>query len=363
MQIKPVYLSSPAKIIHYQNKYHLDPQFFWQDRYVFELGGYSASQKNLLKTICQKAPDYMALYEHSELNKILIHFMGRKAEKNHPFDLLAKDDEVRFFFIQMGEFFSEKDKPIWHLKSRILDFNQSPFIMGILNMTPDSFSDGGKFSGVDSAVEYALSMIEAGADIIDIGGESTRPGSEPVSVQQEINRVVPVIEQIKKHSDIPVSVDTYKSRVAEAAIKAGADIVNDISGCTFDEKMPDIIKTYNAPIILMHIKGTPKNMQVNPEYEDVILEVYGFLSNQINILRKCGIHNIAIDPGIGFGKRLEDNLKLLNHIESFKFLGYPVLIGASRKSFLGYVLDKKVDQRLYGSLSVAVLSALKGADI
>ena len=235
--------------------------------------------------------------------------------------------------------------------------------MGILNVTPDSFSDGGKFSAVNSAVDHALSMIAAGADIIDIGGESTRPGSDPVSIKEEMNRVVPVIEQIRKNSNIPISIDTYKSTVAIAALEAGADIVNDISGCTFDEKMTEIIKMHNTPIILMHIKGTPKNMQIHPEYDDVCLEVYSFLSEKVKILNKAGIDDIAIDPGIGFGKRLEDNLKLLNNIESFKFINKPILIGASRKSFLGHVLDKEVDQRLHGSLSVAVLSALKGADI
>ena len=305
----------------------------------------------------------MAMNENSALKSILLHFINSKAEDDNLAELLTEDQELNDFFSQADMFFSDRDRPVWQLKNGILDFNQSPFIMGILNVTPDSFSDGGKFYGVNSAVEYALSMIDAGADIIDIGGESTRPGSDPVSIQEEMNRVVPVIEQIRKHSNVPISIDTYKSQVAETAIEAGADIVNDISGCTFDERMPEIIKAHNASIVLMHIKGTPKHMQMNPEYEDMLLEVYSFLSNQTKMLMEVGIENIAIDPGIGFGKRQEDNLILLNNLESFKFIDKPLLIGASRKSFLGHVLDKEVDQRLYGSLSVSVLSALKGADI
>lgn len=363
MQIKPVYLSSKSKILHYQNKYKLDPNLFWQGQYVFEIYGYSLSQHHILNSIYKKTSSLLTIHKHSELKSILVHFFKRDWSNEELIDFLAQDKEINAFFKQVHEFFSDINKPIWNLKENRLNFNKSPFIMGILNVTPDSFSDGGKFSDINEAVDHALSMIEAGADIIDIGGESTRPGSDPVNLQQELNRVIPVLETIRKHSGAPLSIDTYKSQVAEGAIKAGANIVNDISGCTFDKRMPEIIQTNDVPIIIMHIKGTPKHMQLNPHYDDVCLEVYSFLSDQINYLSNTGIKNIAVDPGIGFGKRLEDNLKLLNNLESLKFLCQPILIGASRKSFLGHVLDKEVDQRLYGSLSVAILSAIKGADI
>jgi dihydropteroate synthase len=363
MQIKPVYLSSKSKTLHYQNKYKLDPNLFWQGQYVFEIYGYSLSQHHILNSIYKKTSSLLTIHKHSELKSILVHFFKRDWSNEILIDLLVQDNEINAFFKQVHEFFSDINKPIWNLRGNRLNFNKSPFIMGILNVTPDSFSDGGKFSDINEAVDHALSMIEAGADIIDIGGESTRPGSDPVNLQEELNRVIPVIETIRIHSGAPLSIDTYKSEVAEAAIKAGANIVNDISGCTFDKRMPEIIQTNDVPIIIMHIKGTPKHMQSNPHYDDVCLEVYSFLSDQINYLSNTGIENIAVDPGIGFGKRLEDNLKLLNNLESLKFLCQPILIGASRKSFLGHVLDKEVDQRLYGSLSVAILSAIKGADI
>lgn len=363
MQIKPVYLSSKSKTLHYQNKYNLDPNLIWQGQYVFELSDYSLSQHHLLNSIYKKTSPLLTLYEHSDLRSLLVHFFKRNWSIEKLNDLLAEDKEINTFIKQVHEFFSDRKKPIWNFMDYKINFNKSPYIMGILNITPDSFSDGGKFFNINEAVNHALSMIEAGADIIDIGGESTRPGSDPVSLQEELNRVIPVIETIRKHSGTPLSIDTYKSEVAQTAIEAGADIVNDISGCTFDKRMPEIIQSNNVPIIIMHIKGTPKHMQLNPHYNDVCLEVYSFLFDQVKYLSKAGIEDIAVDPGIGFGKRIEDNLILLNNLEGLKFLCRPILIGASRKSFLGHVLDKQVDQRLYGSLSVAILSALKGADI
>ncbi len=363
MRIKPVYLSSKSKTIHYRNKYNLDPNLFWQGQYVFELSSYSSPQQKILYSIYKKTSTLLTIYEHSELKSLLVHFLKKNWSSKTLNDLFTEDKEINAFFKQVYEFFSDRKRPIWNFRDRKINFNKSPYIMGILNVTPDSFSDGGKFSDSNEAIDHALAMIEAGADIIDIGGESTRPGSDPVSLQEELNRVIPVIERIRKHSGRPLSIDTYKSEVAQAAIEAGADIVNDISGCTFDKRMPEIIQGNTVPIIIMHIKGTPKHMQLNPHYDDVCLDVYNFLSDQVKYLSTTGIEDIAVDPGIGFGKRLKDNLKLLNNLESLKFLGKPILIGASRKSFLGHVLDKPVDQRLYGSLSVAILSALKGADI
>ena len=218
--------------------------------------------------------------------------------------------------------------------------SNKPLIMGIVNVTPDSFSDGGNFFDTDKAVNYALSLLDEGADIIDVGGESTRPGAKPVGIEEEINRVIPVIEKIiDKRPKSIISVDTTKSEVAEKALQAGAQIVNDISAATFDTKILDVVKKHNAIIVLMHIKGTPQNMQDAPYYENVVEEVKDFLSRQINKAESLGIKNIIIDPGIGFGKRVFENYELLKNIKTLGELNYPILVGLSRKSFIEKALN------------------------
>ena len=244
---------------------------------------------------------------------------------------------------------------------------EKTYIMGILNVTPDSFSDGGKFLTIDSALKRVEEMIDEGADFIDIGGESTRPGSERVSLDEELKRVIPVIEKISENfPEIPISIDTYKSKVAEEAISAGAWIVNDISGLNFDEKMKDVVIKEKVPVILMHIKGTPENMQKNPVYKNLIGEIFSYLKKSIDLIEENGGNrdNIIIDPGIGFGKTFDHNLEILNRLEEFKSFGLPVLIGASRKSFLGAILkEENPEKRVIGSLAVAAISAIKGAKI
>ncbi len=237
--------------------------------------------------------------------------------------------------------------------------------MGILNVTPDSFSDGGKFYKFDKAIEYSLELINQGVDIIDIGGESTRPGSNPISVDDEIDRVIPVIKGIRSVSSIPISIDTYKSEVAKEALKSGANIVNDISGLNFDLKMIDIVKEFNVPIIIMHIKGTPKNMQQNPQYDNIIDEIVYYFEKQINLCLDHGIpkSHIILDPGIGFGKKLNDNFILIKELNTFTNLGYPILIGPSRKSFIGLTLDLPVDERLEGTAAAITASIINGARI
>jgi len=252
---------------------------------------------------------------------------------------------------------------IYKFGNREFDFSRRTYIMGILNVTPDSFSDGGRYFTLDSAVRRAMEMVEEGADIIDVGGESTRPGSEPVPVEEELRRVIPVIKELVKRVDVPISIDTYKSEVARQALDNGAVIVNDISGLRFDEKMADVIASYDASVVLMHIKGTPKTMQANPEYEDVISEIYDYLSKSIEIARGSGIEQIIVDPGIGFGKRLIDNLEIIRRLREFKSLGYPVLIGVSRKSFIGNVLNLPVDQRLEGTAGAVAVAVWNGANI
>ncbi len=243
--------------------------------------------------------------------------------------------------------------------------NRNTLIMGILNVTPDSFSDGGKFIQLGKALSQVQYMENNGADIIDIGGESTRPGAVAVSLEEEINRTIPVIEAIRKISNISISIDTYKSEVAEKALLAGADIINDISGLTFDSRMIKIVKKFDVPVVLMHIKGTPRNMQTNPTYIDVIKELIIFFSFQIQKALDFGIkkEQIIIDPGIGFGKQLNDNFILIQRLKEFSELGFPILIGPSRKSFIGLTLDVPSEDRLEGTLASVSASILNGASI
>jgi dihydropteroate synthase len=246
---------------------------------------------------------------------------------------------------------------------KMYDLSSRTHVMGILNVTPDSFSDGGRFFDAERAVERGLEMVRQGADFLDIGGESTRPGSEPVSEEEELRRVVPVIERLSRQTEIPLSIDTYKSNVARKALAAGACIVNDISGMTFDLSMMGIVREYGASVVLMHILGTPKTMQQNPVYEDVVKDVHDFLAKQASIAREGGIRQILIDPGLGFGKALDHNFELMRRLDVLGDLGYPVLVGPSRKSFIGKLLDLPVDQRLEGTAAAVTVCILHGAHI
>ena len=252
------------------------------------------------------------------------------------------------------------------IRGKVFDWTHIPYYMGILNVTPDSFSDGGRFFRVEEAVERARYLLETGADILDIGGESTRPFSEPVPEEEELRRVVPVIKAIRKEfPDAVISVDTYKAKVAEEAVKAGADIVNDISACRFDPKMVEVLKDLQVPVIIMHMKGEPKTMQVNPEYQDVVKEVKEFLKERLDFLVSQGVDEskIIIDPGIGFGKTFEHNLELISHLEEFKTLECPILLGHSRKSFIGEIIGKEPSQRDGGTVGVSIFAYLKGVHI
>lgn len=246
-----------------------------------------------------------------------------------------------------------------------MDFENGPKLMGVVNVTPDSFSDGKRYFSADAAVAHALSLCEDGADIIDIGGESTRPGSDPVDAGEEKRRVIPVIKRLREKTGIPISIDTVKSEVAAQALENGADIVNDVSAMTFDPDMPHVIGKYRAGVVLMHMKGTPKTMQVEPEYGDVMAEVLSFLEQRAAAAEKAGIGRdcIILDPGIGFGKTIRHNLLLLKHIRAFKSLGFPVLVGASRKSFIGQLANAGTGDRMPGSIAAAVWAAAQGVDI
>lgn len=245
-----------------------------------------------------------------------------------------------------------------------LDFTGNTLIMGILNVTPDSFSDGGEFFDIDKAVARAHQMVEEGAHIIDIGGQSTRPGSLPVSIDEEIRRTAPVIEAIAKKISVPISIDTYQAEVARVAIKAGASMINDISGLRFDPEMAGVAAQAGVPVVLMHIKGTPRDMQKDPTYEALIPEILDYLRESIQIARKAGIEQIMIDPGIGFGKTFEDNLEIISSLEEFTRLGYPLLVGPSRKAFIGHMLGGAPEnERLEGTAVVVTACVLGGAHV
>ncbi|MEA3391897.1 MAG: dihydropteroate synthase [Candidatus Marinimicrobia bacterium] len=237
-------------------------------------------------------------------------------------------------------------------------------IMGILNVTPDSFSDGGLYRNVPEAISQAEKMVEAGADIIDIGGESTRPGSESVSLQEEMDRVLPVLEILLGH-DVEISIDTTKPELALKTLKMGADIINDVSGLQYSTLIAEYVARYNAKLVIMHMKGVPKTMQVDPDSKDIISEITDFFKDQTKVALGKGVkeENIILDPGIGFGKRLEDNIRILRELEKLTTLGFPLLIGASRKSIIGAICDAEVEQRLPGSLAIACVAAQRGVDI
>jgi dihydropteroate synthase len=247
-----------------------------------------------------------------------------------------------------------------------LDFSAKTHVMGILNVTPDSFSDGGVHFGGSKAVDHALKMVEDGADIIDIGGESTRPGSNPLPVEEELSRIMPVIGALAKNISVPISVDTCKSEVAAKALDAGASIVNDISGMRLDPDMPKVVAKYGVPVVLMHIRGNPKSMQENPLYDALIPEIIEYLETSIGIALDSGVREemIIVDPGIGFGKTYDHNLAILNHLEAFAALGKPLLVGPSRKAFIGKILGGAPPaQRMEGTAAAVAISIMKGAHI
>ena len=238
-----------------------------------------------------------------------------------------------------------------------------PRVMGIVNVTPDSFSDGGKYASTESAVAHALQLIAEGADILDIGGESTRPGAAPVPLEEELRRVIPVIEALNK-AGVPLSIDTYKPEVMRAAIQAGADIVNDV--CALREKGAlEIVAASNAGVCLMHMQGVPQTMQMNPSYADVVAEVKQFLKDRADACLAVGVvgERILLDPGFGFGKTTSHNVALIQHLDSLKDLGFPLLVGLSRKSVLGSIAGGDEQQRLHAGLAASVISVMKGAKI
>jgi len=251
------------------------------------------------------------------------------------------------------------------VRATLEDLGKRPLIMGVLNVTPDSFSDGSRYFDPGRAIDHAFFMVESGADIIDIGGESSRPGAESIPAAEEIERVIPIIKKVWKKIKIPISIDTVKSEVAERAFDAGASILNDISALRMNENMAGLAARNDVYVILMHMRGTPNDMQKNTEYDDIIAEISEFLNESASKAMEQGIkkEKIIIDPGIGFGKSVNGNFTILKNLDIFCRLGYPVLVGASRKSFIGKTLAVEPDQRLEGSIAAACYAVLNGADI
>ncbi len=250
-------------------------------------------------------------------------------------------------------------------RQHVVELKERPLLMGIVNVTPDSFFDGGRFEDTQSAVSHALRLVEEGADIVDIGAESTRPGSNPVSTEEESRRLIPVVTAVAKRVSVPISVDTYKASVAKAAIDAGAVIVNDVTALRGDSEMVGVVAKSEAGLVLMHMQGTPQTMQQAPHYEDVVEEVREFLAERIRFAVARGVMNnrIMLDPGIGFGKFLVHNLDLLAHLDKFKMLGFPLLVGLSRKAFIGQLLDHPKQDRLWGTTAALALAVAQGANI
>ena len=255
----------------------------------------------------------------------------------------------------------------WVIETRHgpLDARRRTLLMGVINVTPDSFYDGGKRLDPDTAVADGLGLVEAGADMIDVGGESTRPGAKAVSLDEELRRVLPVIRGLRRNVNTPISIDTYKAQVAKAALLEGADIVNDISALRFDPQMAVLVAAEKVPVVLMHMQGTPQTMQAEPRYQDVLGEVRDFLIARVRFAIEASVErgNIIIDPGIGFGKTLDHNLTLLGGLGTFASVGQPLLVGASRKTFIGKLLGVEAQERLEGSLAAAIAAVFGGAHI
>jgi dihydropteroate synthase len=251
------------------------------------------------------------------------------------------------------------------ISGREYDLSSRTLVMGIVNVTSDSFFDGGRYLNTSEAVDHARQLKEQGADILDIGGESTRPGSQTLSAKEEMERVIPVIEQLAKMNVGPVSIDTRKSEVAEAAIRAGAAMVNDIGGLQNDPRMADVVARYDVPVVVMHMQGTPQDMQKNPQYTDLIREIKAYLTQSIRISESRGIRKsqLIIDPGIGFGKSVQDNFTILRRLNEFSDLGCAILTGVSNKSFIGTALNRPVHERMWGTAAAVSASILNGASI
>ena len=357
-----LYVSSNHRMSWLSEKYNLSPQTIRRGDFLFRLEQLNQDGLSDLQKVVQDCNPFLKILV-KEKNAVLLKVIPEPELFTVLNDFSFSKSAIKAFFAQIAGFFNGNQKIKWILNSNVINFNDCPQIMGIVNVTPDSFSDGGRFFDTDRAVDHALEMIEQGADIIDVGGESTRPGSQKVALKEELQRVIPVIEEIRRHSDVPISIDTYKSVVADEAIRSGADIINDISGMTFNEDMLAVIAKYRCPYVIMHIQGNPQNMQQDPSYDDVQTDVYNYLSKKCEVIAPHNDGKVIIDPGFGFGKSINHNLLLLRDLLDFTFIGKPVLIGVSRKSFIGKILDADVEQRSVGTIAAELYASLMQAAI
>lgn len=310
---------------------------------------------NDAKLMAETSSDVILAATLKQLNTIYY-----KLQSEERFNLPKIADEIREAVLNFDKSYNKV-----LIQGKEFDFSKKTYIMGILNVTPDSFSDGGKYNKTDAAIERALRMVAEGADIIDIGAESTRPGAPEVSEEEELERILPVVKVLLEKTDVVLSIDTYKAKVAEECLKLGAGIINDISGLNADDRMAEVISDYDAYCILMHMQGTPKTMQKSPHYGEVISDIINELRNTLKKAELSGIkpEKIMLDPGIGFGKTQEHNLEIINNLKEFKTLGKPLLVGASRKTFIGKILGTETNNRLEGSIATAVISSLNGANV
>lgn len=365
MIIQLIQINIPYVFKRYVKKYNIYRDLFEIDLLALEIRDLNKDLAENARHIIFRNKEICYSCDRENSQKIDLLILGSFGIfKELAKDITASGDEDLGHKITnvLGNFELKRNHGI-NTKDKSLSF-ENPVLMGIVNVTPDSFSDAGEFFDKNKAVEHALKLVEDGAHIIDIGGESTRPNAEPVNEEEELKRVIPVIESlIKEKPELVISIDTTKSAVALRAIDAGASIINDISAMSFDKKMVEVAAKKKVPVILMHIKGTPKNMQKHPYYDDVILEIYDFLRERISFAEKNGVNKIIIDPGIGFGKRIEDNYEIVNRLNEFKGLSKPVMIGLSRKSFLGNSLNLPVEDRKEATLIAESTALCKGADI
>ncbi|HOI30086.1 MAG TPA: dihydropteroate synthase [Melioribacteraceae bacterium] len=363
VQLVDIFYSNVFK--RYSSKYNIFRDLYEKDMTALEIRdiNYKFSQK-VKKIILSNREICYTTDQNNNQNVDLLVLGSLGIFKQLSKEIIALGNEdVGFKINKTLKNISDYDNSKLRIGNKSIDLSRS-YLMGILNVTPDSFSDGGKYLSTDAAVEHGIRLLEDGASILDVGGESSRPGSEPVEADVELSRVIPVVEGILKNKkDAIVSIDTQKSIVASEALSRGVKIVNDISAGSSDPNMLNIVKKYDASFIIMHMKGNPKTMQSNPEYDDVVSEVYDFLLEKIEKVRKYHISNIIIDPGIGFGKRVMDNYELIKRLSEFKGLGAPLMVGLSKKSFLGKSFNLSVEERDNPTLAAETIAIKNGAKI
>jgi len=373
--IRCLHITNAREAIHEMGKVGVDPTGMKLMKgktlhYNFKVEGIDPRTANLLKQEMlsvggDAALDRRGLDCSSSSTGAL--FMGTEEQFEKLFAKLEQYPDLRPFGQSLKEILRNLSRAHYTIRCRKRTFTlgKQTLLMGVLNVTPDSFSDGGLFFDKEKAIARGLKMVEEGADFIDIGGESTRPGSQPLGLDEELRRVIPVIESLAREVDAPISIDTYKSTVAKKAIEAGAQIINDISGLHLDPSLSQVAAKEDVPLVLMHIRGNPETMQRNIHYDSLFSEIIQYLKDSIQRAESAGVNpeQIIIDPGIGFGKTVEDNLLILKNLQEFKILGKPLLLGTSRKSFIGKILNADLTERLEGTLSSIVVGVLNGAHI